>query len=51
MIKADDDFSSLNRQQAANLRRAVTMFDANHDGKLDADELAALMKFLQGMVR
>ena len=51
MIKDGDDFSSLNRQQAANLRRAVAMFDANHDGKLDTEERAALMNFLKGMIR
>lgn len=46
-----DDFSALNPRQAGNLRRAVAAFDRNHDGKLEPDELAALMQFLQGSVK
>jgi len=51
MIREGDDFSSLNPRQAANLRRAVAAFDKNHDGKLEPDELTALMQFLQGSVK
>ena len=51
MIREGDDFSTLNPRQAANLRRAVAVFDKNHDGKLDPEELAALMQFLQGSVK
>jgi hypothetical protein len=51
MIRDGNDFSSLGPRQASNLQRAVAAFDRNHDGKLDPDEMEALMKFLQGMVR
>jgi hypothetical protein len=51
MIREGDDFSTLNPRQAANLRRAVAAFDKNHDGRLDPEELAALMQFLQGSVK
>jgi Ca2+-binding EF-hand superfamily protein len=51
MIREGDDFSSLNPRQAANLRRAVAAFDKNHDGKLEPDDLSALMQFLQGSVK
>jgi Ca2+-binding EF-hand superfamily protein len=36
---------------AANLRRAVAAFDRNHDGKLEPDELTAMMQFLQGSIK
>jgi hypothetical protein len=51
MIRDGADFSTLSPNQAANLRRAVTAFDRNHNGKLEPEELEALMKFLQGTVR
>ena len=51
MIRDGNDFSSLGPRQASNLERAVAAFDRNHDGKLEPDEMEALMKFLQGMVR
>jgi mono/diheme cytochrome c family protein len=51
MIRDGGDFSSLSPRQAENLRRAVTAFDSNHNGKLEPEELAALMKFLEGTVR
>ncbi len=51
MIRDGNDFSSLGPRQASNLQRAVAAFDRNHNGKLEPDEMEALMKFLQGMVR
>jgi mono/diheme cytochrome c family protein len=51
MLRDGDDLNSLGARQAANLRRAITAFDRNGNGKLDPDELAALMKYLQGTVR
>ncbi len=33
------------------LQQLMQNFDKNHDGKLDAEERAALMEFLRGMVR
>jgi Ca2+-binding EF-hand superfamily protein len=29
----------------------MTMFDKNHDGKLDAEERTALIEFLRGMMK
>jgi Ca2+-binding EF-hand superfamily protein len=51
MLREGDDFSSLNPRQAANLRRAQAAFDMNHNGKLEPEELLALMQFLQGSVK
>jgi hypothetical protein len=51
MFREGDDFSSLSPQQAANLRRAQAAFDTNHNGKLEPEELAALMQFLQRSVK
>jgi Ca2+-binding EF-hand superfamily protein len=38
-------------RQATNLRRAVAVFDRNHNGKLEPEELAALMQYLRGSVK
>ncbi len=51
ILRDGDDLDSLGPRQAANLRRAIAAFDRNGNGKLEADELQALMKFLQGTVR
>jgi hypothetical protein len=51
ILRDGDDLDSLGPRQAANLRRAIAAFDRNGDGKLDPDELQALMKYLQGTVR
>jgi len=51
MLREGDDFSSLNPQHAANLRRAQTAFDRKHNGKLEPGELDALMQFLQRSVK
>jgi mono/diheme cytochrome c family protein len=46
-----NDFSGINPGQAQRIRAAMTMFDRNHDGKLDPEEREALMKFLAGAIR
>jgi hypothetical protein len=42
------DFSSLNPQQSANLRRAQTASDRNHNGSWSPKNWNALMQFLSG---
>ena len=42
-----DDFSGLPLRTAANLRLAVKAFDANHDGKLDTEERARFLAFIE----
>jgi len=51
MVAEGDDFSGLNRCQAAWLPLAVAMFDANHQGKLDAEERARFMKFNESYIK
>jgi len=51
MVAEGDDFSGLNSRQAASLKTAMAMFDANHDGKLDAEERAKFMKFIDGYIK
>ena len=45
--------SALNRLPGMGGRGGMLLqqFDANHDGKLDDKERAALMEFLRGMIR
>jgi hypothetical protein len=47
------DMSALNRLPGIGGRGQMLMqrFDADHDGKLDDKERAALMEFLRGMIR
>jgi Ca2+-binding EF-hand superfamily protein len=47
----DNDFSGLNPRQAQRIRAAITMFDKNHNGKLERDEREAFMKALGEMIR
>jgi hypothetical protein len=43
-----DDFPpEINPQARARLKMAISLFDRNHDGKLDADERKTLMDFLR----
>jgi len=51
VVAEGDDFSGLNRCQAAWLPLAVAMFDANHQGKLDAEERARFMKFNESYIK
>ena len=43
--------SGLVGRQAAMLRQAIALFDRNHDGKLDANERAALLAFLRARIQ
>jgi hypothetical protein len=43
----DDLPQEISPEQRARLKLAVTMFDKNHDGRLDADERKALIDFLR----
>jgi mono/diheme cytochrome c family protein len=45
------DFSLLGRAQVQQIQAAIAMFDKNHDGKLDAEERQALLKFIGGVLR
>ena len=47
----DNDFSSLGEKTAADMRRAVTAFDANHNGVLEPDEREKLMQFIAGFIK
>jgi len=51
VVAEGDDSSALNRRQSALLRLAVAMFDANHEGKLDAEERARFMKFNESYIK
>jgi mono/diheme cytochrome c family protein len=51
MVAEGDDFSALNPRQAATLGTAMKMFDSNHDGKLDAEERARFMKFIEQYIK
>jgi hypothetical protein len=47
----NNDLSALGGRQEERIRAAIALFDRNHDGKLDAEERAALMKFIEGFIR
>ena len=45
----DDLPAGISTAQAAKFKHLLQMFDKNGDGKLDADERAALLQFLHGL--
>ena len=51
VVAEGDDSSALNRRQSVLLRLAVAMLDANHEGKLDAEERARFMKFNESYIK
>ncbi|HEY1339710.1 MAG TPA: hypothetical protein VGF59_19490 [Bryobacteraceae bacterium] len=51
MLATGDDFAGLPPRQVEMLRTGVTMFDKNHDGKLDDEERAAMMAFISKMMQ
>jgi hypothetical protein len=51
MLASDDDFTGLPRGQADMLRMGKAMFDRNHNGKLEPDELADLMKLIATQIK
>jgi len=51
MLASDDDFEGLPPNQANMLRMGKNMFDRNHNGKLEPDELADLMKVVATQIK
>jgi hypothetical protein len=51
MLASDDDFGGIPPAQANMLRMGKNMFDRNHNGKLEPDELADLMKFIGTQIK
>ena len=51
MLASDDDFAGIPKQQADMLKMGKNMFDRNHNGKLEPDELADLMKFIRTQMK
>jgi hypothetical protein len=51
MLASDDDFEGLPPAQANMLRMGKNMFDRNHNGKLEPDELADLMKMVATQIK
>ena len=51
MVDAGGDFSGLPPRQAEMLRMGMTMFDKNHNGKLEPEERDAFLQFVGTQIK